>query len=42
VWRFAFTVSGPSLPIIAGGKNPQTARTDFTGSGQTRPDPISC
>ena len=33
VWRFAFTVIGSSLPIVVGGKNSQTGRTDFRGSG---------
>ena len=31
VWRFAFTL-GSSLPILVGGKNSQTGRTDFRGS----------
>nr|MDQ3588321.1 Vps62-related protein [Actinomycetota bacterium] len=33
VWRFAFTVSGSSLPILVGGKNSQTGRTDLRGAG---------
>jgi hypothetical protein len=34
VWRFAFTSSNSSLPILVGAKNSQTGRTDFRGSGQ--------
>ena len=37
VWRFAFTVSGSSLPILAGGKNSHTGRTDLRGSGHDLP-----
>jgi len=33
VWRFAFTVAGSSLPIVAGQKNSHTGRTDLRGSG---------
>jgi hypothetical protein len=29
-----FTCFGPPLPIVAGGKDSQTGRTDFRGSGQ--------
>ena len=36
VWRFAFTVSGSSFPIVVGRKNSQTGRTDLRGSGQLR------
>ena len=35
VWRFAFSF-GSSLPIVVGGKNSHTGRTDFRGSGHER------